>query len=72
MREETRRLWYNFNDALKRYHQAEYRSYVETVAEREMHKAKREFEEHLNRIDSPQQSSDDNAPHWAAPSSMYD
>ena len=68
MREETRRLWYNFNDAAKRYHTAQYSSRAEAKAEQEMHKAKKEFEEHLDRIDAPQQSSDDNAPHWAAPS----
>jgi len=68
MNEETRRLWNNANEAIKRYARAEYHSRAEAEAEQDMVRAKAEFEEHLNRLCNNQSTSEPESPHWAAPS----
>ena len=68
MNEETRRLWINSNEAIKRYCMSERNSRAEAKAEKEMIRAKAEFEEHLNRLCDNRPTPEPDSPHWSAPS----
>lgn len=68
MNEETRRLWINSNEAIKRHAIAEYSSRAEAKAEQGMIRAKAEFEEHLNRLCNNQSTSEPESPNCIGPS----